>query len=473
MDIYMFVCEMKRRLRGGWKEILGWGGLLCLAVFFNSNHIVSADEGVVLNGAWNLINHQGIYADFFEFIAPGSFYLLFAVWKIFGVSFWSAKALGIGFVFLGAIGLYKTSQQIIKNKPVNFLVAASFILISGWWSIVINHNVFNLAFLIWSNYFFVRGLGTSKRGDFVASGLLAGLAMLFLQQKGLAIFGGSIIFLIFLAIKNRQLKYSDSSLAFLLSGLAPLLLLLVFPWKSVFYSLVQFPFNGYVAVNQVSYGWLMSGFGMLILCVSGLLAMTDKSEKLFFLAFIQLALLLSACPLPDLYHVSMVMFPTLLLVFYLFFRLLELYGHGIVKKIMIAILALGLWGLFVFDMTVVAYNVTAPKRCGYKGIIDYITTNCPGKYLYAGPFAPNIYFETKKLNATPYDVLITRMATEEQLAKALDGFIKHKPSCAILVYPESHDRFNHDKDNRLEKYIRGNYDLIYQSGSRSFVYKYR
>ncbi len=38
-----------------WK-ILFWFALAVLAVFFHSDHFLNGDEGVTLNGAWNLYN---------------------------------------------------------------------------------------------------------------------------------------------------------------------------------------------------------------------------------------------------------------------------------------------------------------------------------------------------------------------------------------------------------------------------------
>ena len=83
-----------------------WAIILGIIFLFHFNHYLSADEGVTLNGAWNLYNGQIMYKDFFAFIPPASFYLIFIFWKIFGPSFLVAKLFAIFSIFFGAIGVY-------------------------------------------------------------------------------------------------------------------------------------------------------------------------------------------------------------------------------------------------------------------------------------------------------------------------------------------------------------------------------
>ena len=127
--------------------------------------------------------------------------------------------------------------------------------------------------------------------------------------------------------------------------------------------------------------------------------------------------------------------------------------------------------LLIFDLIVSPPSFIAWKKNKNYGIIEYINSNCPGRYIYSGPFLPNIYFETKKLNATPYSVLVTRQQTSEQFINALKSFRENKPSCAILSYPNSFSRFKHDQNNPLEEYIKTNYELVYHPLSYLFIYK--
>jgi len=454
-----------------WQKSLWWLGLLGLTIFLHFNHGLNGDEGVTLNGAWNLINGRRLYGnDFFEFIPPGSFYLLFGIWKIFGVSFLAAKTLAITLLFLGAIGLHETGKLIIKNRVIISLIPLTFIILSGWWWII-NHNTFNLAFLIWSCYFFIRGLDNLKKSNFIASGLLAGIAILFLQQKGLALLGSICLFLIFLSFKKRQKEYLKSSLTLIIASLLPLLLLCFWPLKTIFYNLIEYPFFGYLAANRGSYSLLIVS---LILWVLGLLTLTtikEKSDKIWLLMVVQFCLLLTTYPLPDAYHVSQIIFPILLITFYLTSEFLKKYKQKITKNVLIIVLMTALWCMFLIDLVLNTPNFYSWEKNRNYELISYINSNCPGQYLYSGPFMPNLYFETKKLNVTPYSFLITQQQTPLQFIDALNNFKGRRPSCAVLVYPNSFARFRHNQNNILEKYIKENYGLIYQPLDYLFVYK--
>src|SRR5713101_603627 len=61
---------------------------LCAFVRYSS---LEPDEGILLQGGQRILEGQTPYRDFFSFYTPGSFYLLAAVFKIFGDSFVVAR----------------------------------------------------------------------------------------------------------------------------------------------------------------------------------------------------------------------------------------------------------------------------------------------------------------------------------------------------------------------------------------------
>jgi hypothetical protein len=449
-----------------------WLGCLILTGFLHYNHYANGDEGIVLNGAWNLINHRQLYSDFFEFIPPGSFYLIFGVWKVFGVSFLAAKILAVFFVFLGAIGLFKTGQLIIKDRLINLLIPLFFILISGWWWII-NHNLFNLVFLIWSEYFFIRGLYYFKNRDFIISGFLVGLSILFLQQKSLIFIGFLILFLMFRAIKKREIQYLKSAIVFIIASLPPLFLFCFWSLKKIFYDLFQYPFLNYISANRISYLLFGIFIGFWLLIVLALVIIKEKSEGARLLVFVQLGLLCSAYPLPDIYHLAQIAFPSILLIFYLIWKFLQKCKLKIARYSVYAIFIIFLWGLFVINLTIAtpAFLDVSKNKNKLNKFVDFVKINCPGKYLYSGPFLPSFYFETRKLNPTAYSILLTSQATEDQFNLALTDFKKNPPECSILEYPDSLGRFKHIQNNILEAYIKDNYHLIYQSLGEPDIYK--
>ena len=97
-----------------------WIALALIAVIFHANHPLDSDEGVILEGAWNIINNKELYVDFHSFIPPGSYYLIYFTWLVFGVSYFAAKAAAILLLILSAFGVYKISELIEKTK-LNFV----------------------------------------------------------------------------------------------------------------------------------------------------------------------------------------------------------------------------------------------------------------------------------------------------------------------------------------------------------------
>ncbi|MDD3102075.1 MAG: hypothetical protein PHE59_02935 [Patescibacteria group bacterium] len=82
---------------------------------------------------------------------------------------------------------------------------------------------------------------------------------------------------------------------------------------------------------------------------------------------------------------------------------------------------------------------------------------------------PDIYFETKKINPTPYSVLITNQQTKEQFLEAKKMLEKYQPTCAVLNY-NIVAKFNYDKNNPVDNYILNNYKPSFQDGD-TYVYR--
>ena len=74
----------------GWLALVGLVSLLLCAPFFRVIYYIP-DEGIFLRAAEMILRGKRLYADFFGFLAPGS-YLLTAAWfDIAGVSISSAR----------------------------------------------------------------------------------------------------------------------------------------------------------------------------------------------------------------------------------------------------------------------------------------------------------------------------------------------------------------------------------------------
>ena len=99
------------------RKLFPYIGLLITTIILHSNHPINSDEGVILAGAWDLINGKKPYTDFFAIIPPASFYVIYWLWTLFGVSYFAAKLLAIIFVFVSSVGVYKINSLFTKISP--------------------------------------------------------------------------------------------------------------------------------------------------------------------------------------------------------------------------------------------------------------------------------------------------------------------------------------------------------------------
>lgn len=465
--------------------IIYWLSIFSGLLFFHFITKSNADEGVVLNGAWNLINGRRLYIDFFSFIPPASFYFIFAIWKIFGVSYLAAQAASILVWFLGIFGIFKISQEIYRTDN-NYLLPIFLVLASSGF-ILINHNIYNIVCLIWSTYFLVIALKNSFKtieqptikilfrwGQlktsyflFALAGLFNGLGFIFLQQKSLVFYLAVNLFLVSLIFFKKELKNFWKKISvYNLFVFAPMLILFFWPLKLLFYNLIEFPLFQYIEVNRISFFNLFF-FGFIYL-IFVLVLRKRKEIEIKIILFLQLFLLLSTIPLPDIYHIFQVYFPIFALSPLILKEIFKkrrglkyflnfIFCIFILKFISTAVVILALYSSKIPDHT--------------KAWNELVSENCPGKYLFVGPFFPDFYFKTKKLNSTPFDILITGHQTEEQFQLALQALKDNPPACAVLIYPLFLERFHHNKNNPVETYIRNNYDLIKNSKDTFFLYR--
>lgn len=427
------------------KKYWWWGILTALLIILHSNHLLNSDEGHTLNGAWNILNGKKIYVDFFEFFAPGSYYLLALWWKIFSVSYLSAKILSLIIILVGAIGLYHLARY-FNIKQWTWLPPLLFILASSTWP-TINHNVFVITMAIWSVYTFIHIFKdfTNKR-MYLLSGFMVGLTSLFLQHKGIALAFVCIIFLVILLIKKIiSIKYIW---LFLVGACIPMLILFIF-WKPslIFYNLIEFPLKHYSETTFIS---LKMWF--LITLISGILFFVlYKKERtnydFLYFGSTQLFLLFSVLQLADWDHISLILFPAFVMVAMVLEKkscpiFLKLYIACIVGVVVIAV---------VYNHIRLGLLFLRPDQSLYQTI----KTHCPGS-IYSGPFLPGLYFEFRKINNLPFSTLITNQNTPEQFTLAAELLKKNQPDCLFLNY-KIVEKYGYNKNNPVDIFFMKNY----------------
>jgi hypothetical protein len=441
--------------------------LLCavLLLALHAKNELDSDEGVILNGAWNLLHGRILYTDFFEFIAPGSFYLIFAVWQLFGAHFWIAKLIGISAIASAVIGTYRISllvasqEQITVPRWAYFFGPLVYCLMSGYWP-AINHNALNIAFMVWSAYFVARSIVRQSLRDACAGGLIAGVAILFLQHRGLVLAASALAALGFFLARDKDVAWLKHIVGFLVGALTLVASMLLFwPGTLLIENLIRFPANHYLEINRLDPSlFLITACGLLL---ASWLLRNSSNRAVWFLVLLQGAIFLTALQRPDHSHITVTLFPILALFPLVLATSLKL--PLVSKSLLFWHAAILLILIFPITLRALIYPSWFVDRSQHLAI-QYLKKNCTSSpYIYAGPFRPGLYFETGKLNPTRYSVLLTRFNTSAQFLDAKNDIESHRPQCVVTSYSLV-EKFNYDKDNEVDKYIASNYELAYESG---------
>ncbi len=431
------------------KNSIFWTGLFLLLAVVQSKHDFNLDNGIILEGAWNLINHRHLYTDFFEIIAPGSFFLIAGIWKLIGVSYWSARGAAILSIYAASIGMYKASKRCGTSPRSAYVSPMLFIIASFQWPII-THNVFFLAPAIWAVYFFLKALQKPNGfSHYLICGVFIGLSILFLQQKGVALLVALLICLMWPAKSDAIAGRLRNGYALIIGSVICIALLCIAWPIPVLYANLISPILTYGQIVHWSWG-ILALFGGSIL-LSMWLFRQSRDARIWTLLIVQSILFVIASPNANLTSMTLILFPMYMLAPVIFRSWTQ---SSLPEKIVIApvfILSFGMTLLFSL------YGISHPARplTPSKYISDdVINTYCPGTYIYAGPWMPQAYFETRKLNATPYYILLKKFQPDEDFKIAEERMEAVKPSCALVDY-ESVKKFGHtgNNDNSFERYL--------------------
>lgn len=457
----------------GGRAAAAWGVLTAMAcgavlVGLHARNALDSDEGVVLNGAWNLLHGRALYTDFFEFLAPGSFYLVLAAWKTFGSSFWVAKAVGLAALALAALGVYRLAALLAARLPSGVPPLALtvppllFCLFSGYLP-AINHNAFHLPLAVWSTWFAVRGLQQASVRDCTIAGLLCGVGAWVLQHRSATIACATLAVLLLLAWRQPAVRWRRCAVAYSLAVAAPVIAMALFWDPAMLWEhLVVFPATRYVEVNRVD-PTLIACAASFAVGATWLLRRRLEPTTYLLLALLG-ALLLTALQRPDASHVTSALWPLLCL--------LPLIVAGPAgspsARLCRAWIAAGLSAL---PLQLVAMIVATPSLylsdwSRQHPALQFIREHCAGRHsLYAGPFAAGLYYETGALNPTRYSVLLPRFNTDAQFRDAARDIDARRPRCAITNYVTV-EKFGYSRENVVDEYLAANYQVVFEARHR-------
>lgn len=429
---------------------------------------LDSDNGIFLSGAWNLINNFNIYNDFFSFTSPGTYYVILGIWKIFGVSYWAAWALAIISLLVSSILIFKITKYLDLFSA--YAAALLFCLMGAGWPIITSH-IFCLPFILSAVLLLILWTKNHKTILLYLSGFLIGASTLFLQTIGLATFIGLLFSLIWLYFKDKEKLTLKNLLGFIFFSCLPIIFLFL-KWSPLFLfnNLIKFPLLNYGGIIPTYYSLLAINFLFLLFFFLVLDKDNQASVIIKILSIWQFFLFTTALSFPDFSHISFVSAPLLILFTIFSSKVLKSKINKKSIKFLIIIFLFSVYFLFYFLRVV--YCSDAPFftfKNETPAAIKFLRENCQTNYLYAGPFLPEFYFETRKINPGPSDWLLTNHHPKELFLKTAEKLEENEPDCAIVNY-EMVKKLNYNLDNPVDNYLLSHYQPIKKFGS-TFILK--
>ena len=449
----------KPGLRGDSLFFLFWLLIIVAAFYLFSDHLLDADEGSVLNPAWQLYGGKKLYVDFAEYIAPGSFYTIFSVFKIFGPSYFWAKIFSIIFWIISAVGVYLVAKKVHAGRLAGYIAVTAW-LIASRSNPAISHNAYSSYLAVWLVYFalvFSRSISGKNLQGFLL-GVSSCVIFFFLQTKGLMMLAVTMLLSVF---GNGGWRSWSRHACLVLSGFLALFLgvsALLGP-RLLFDHLLIFPFQNSYLGHTVHYlGVVFAAFLSVLLLA--ILYYLRKNKEILILAVFQAGLYLSSFNLADYQHFMINSFPFIIVISGEIAGVLREPGPGLYKGITaffysILFIALSLLSsLNYLGSYLRGENIYTLDLAGKKPstLLEYKPFR-DARYIYSGHFFPGLYFEFKKPNPFHYSNLLVCGAECQESVMA--DFKEKKPEYAI-IFKKNLFFFNGDIPS-LDEYIKQNY----------------
>jgi hypothetical protein len=223
------------------------------------------DEGIVAYGAVRILDGGVPYRDFWTLYAPGEFFTLAAIFKIFGISLKAAVLFAVTVLSFTVCSIY-----LLINKLCSRIFAVLAFLFALFW--LKSYMVFNrpgqlaILFFVLCSLSLIKFLNSGRNIWLVATGVLAGMVGLFRQDFGLYILISASLVILLKQLNSTKKKDGKlrlslvfKSILFLLAGssiiILPLFIYLIgnSAFREFINDVVVFPVTIYPRVRDLPF----------------------------------------------------------------------------------------------------------------------------------------------------------------------------------------------------------------------------
>jgi len=252
----MWINKIKEHFK--WIVAIGFSILnIALSMRYVGYIMLDQDPWIALYGAKRILEGQLLYKDFFDFVTPGTDYLLAGVFYIFGLKLTNAHlAVILSNAAVTTIVIF-ISFDIIKNKWLSLLPGLLFALYSPY-VYYVSHHWFILLPAIFVLSSGIKNIKehTDKSDNWLFTGLATSGVFLFIQSIGLTLFGMIVLFIIwYYTLDKPRVKPILRPLMYYTSGFVlPLIFVVILfalsgSLSAFIYDSFIWPFSHYRVIN--------------------------------------------------------------------------------------------------------------------------------------------------------------------------------------------------------------------------------
>jgi hypothetical protein len=300
-----------------WLLLVGLIAALLCAPFFRIIYSMG-DEGMLLRGAELMLRGKRLYADFFEFIPPGSFVLTAAWFGIAGISIGSARTLAVLIIIGISCFTFLACRRASRNTQLSAILVSGWVMMSQWHWMLVSHHWFTTLFSMVAAWAALASLEQPLRRSLqwpIIAGLAAGAAIMVMQTCG-AWVALAAITAFFNLRQNRAELVAYLSGAALAFAAAVAFLVQQHALSAAFDDVVRFAVARYTSAALVPFGNEASLFDLPLVCVFPLAALLTlfvgaydwracfNDPRLRLCAAFALAGFLGCFPRPDIAHIG-------------------------------------------------------------------------------------------------------------------------------------------------------------------------
>jgi hypothetical protein len=424
------------------------------------------DEGTLVDGAVRVLHGQVFARDFFEVMGPGTFYILAAVYKLFGATFLAARI----WLFVTSMGTFLAIYFLTRRVCPRYQLLPPILLVGVYFSTfwpMVNHHVDSNFFALLAVVCMILWKDLRKSGLLLVAGVLCGVTTCILQPKGMLLL---LAILVWLWVQQRGRSAWLSAIALVAGGYVSVVggTLLYFWSRGALWDLIYmnfvWPSHNYGTVNTIPYArglyqfwshWagpihspLLSTPAAVVLIVPFLLVAAlpalvialgiaggkdNLRPEILLYWLCGSAMWLSEIHRLDIAHLTSG--SPLLVILCIHFLLPY---RGKLVDWFLQLLAISAGALATVNLLIVLSVQSVPTRVGAVGMfkpdpaIAFLEKHAAaGSEIFAYPWCPMYYFLSGTTNPTRYSLLLYNYNTPSQFQDAIRVLDQHKVKYVI------------------------------------------